>query len=54
LTKVVGRTYEDFLNKPAKIKVLFLFSDDEGCTTCKDVYDILVKAAKSFPDKSQV
>jgi hypothetical protein len=54
LKKVVGRTFKDFSEGPAPVKVLYLYSDNEGCSTCKDVYDLVVAAAKAFPGREQV
>ena len=36
------------------MKVLYLYSDTEGCSTCKDVYDVTVEAAKKFTDRSKI
>ena len=54
LTKVVGKTFQKFIEGPQPLKVIFLFSDAEGCSTCKDVYAVTVKAAKKFPNRDDI
>ena len=35
LKKIVGLNFLDFVDGPSQVKVLYLFTDDEGCSTCK-------------------
>lgn len=34
--------------------MLYLYSDSEGCSTCKEVYEVVSSAAVAFADRSQV
>lgn len=54
LEKIVGLTFQEFIEGEARIKVLYLYSDDEGCSNCQRVYDIMVQAAKNYPDRAEV
>lgn len=47
-------TFKEFIEGPEIVKILFLYSESEGCSTCKDVLDIVVEAAKNYNDKSLV
>ena len=38
LRKIVGLTFKEFIDGPETVKVLFLYAESEGCSTCKDVY----------------
>ena len=51
MTKIVGKTFGEFMEGSQPLKIVYLYSDSEGCSSCKDVYDVTSKAAQRFTNR---
>ena len=48
MRKIVGLNFKQFIEGEQKIKILYLYINNEVCDSCSDIYNKLKAIAKNF------